>query len=30
LVDFQDLDLDAALLLTDDFAPIDYLTTKLF
>lgn len=30
LVDFEGLDLDSAFILTDDFAPIEYLIAKLF
>ncbi len=30
LVNFEGLDLDSAFILTDDFAPIEYLTAKLF
>lgn len=30
LVDIENLNLDSAILLTDDFAPIEYLTAKMF
>jgi len=30
LVDFKNLNLDSALIFTDDFAPVEYLTAQLF